>query len=694
MKRFLILAFALISFLAVSTSYSMPTFGYSAVAYNNLGQIITGPAIIAVNVTIISGPAVYTDNFPAVPVNPFGVFSFTVGSTNPPGFALIPMLSSSQIFVKINNGGPWITVVGAPLAQEYYKTHSSMVGAESDPVFSGSPAGTITAPMITNWNNAVLTTGSYGNPSWLTSLAWSKITGAPAFITTELDPVYSASSWFSTTNNSANWNTAFGWGNHAGLYAPIAHVGSNGTSHALATGALAGFMSAADFTKLSGIAAGAEVNVNADWAAVAGDAQILNKPTTLAGYGITDAVQSNPALVSGTNTKITYDTKGLVTAGATAQLASTDFANQGTTITVLHGNAAGAPSWGLINLGTDVTGTLPAGSFPGLTGDVTSPSGSYVTTLSNSGVTAATYGSATQVGQFAVDAKGRITSASNVAIAIPQSAVTNLTTDLNAKANLSGATFTGAISATNLSGTNTGNVTLAGENYLSLAGQVITANPVNLANTNVTGTLPVANGGTGQSAALVAGGVLYGASTTAAAVTAAGTAGQVLTSNGAGTPTWTTLGGGGGALGYGELYYYSDAGATLSITTEDVWFRIDNANLGTTLTTGLTSGTTLNNTNGTITVGSAGIWEVNYSISLYNQANNDIFIVSVFVDGVEQQKLGSRFAKGSNSNIWGISNSALINLPNGNEVVDIRIQNTSGTTDIDIYRINFHVNKF
>jgi hypothetical protein len=33
-------------------------------------------------------------------------------------------------------------------------------------------------------------------------------------------------------------------------------------------------------TKLSGIAAGAEVNVNADWNSVAGDSQILNKPST------------------------------------------------------------------------------------------------------------------------------------------------------------------------------------------------------------------------------------------------------------------------------------------------------------------------------------------------------------------------------------------------------------------------------
>ena len=42
-------------------------------------------------------------------------------------------------------------------------------------------------------------------------------------------------------------------------------------------------------TKLAGIAEGAEANVNADWNANSGDAEILNKPTTIAGFGITDA---------------------------------------------------------------------------------------------------------------------------------------------------------------------------------------------------------------------------------------------------------------------------------------------------------------------------------------------------------------------------------------------------------------------
>ena len=57
--------------------------------------------------------------------------------------------------------------------------------------------------------------------------------------------------------------------------------------------------------------------------------------------------------------------------------------------------------------------------------------------------------------------------------------------------------------------------------------------------THVSGILPIANGGTNGTAAPTAGAVLYGTGT-AYAFTAIGTAGQVLTSAAAGTPTWTT----------------------------------------------------------------------------------------------------------------------------------------------------------
>jgi len=41
----------------------------------------------------------------------------------------------------------------------------------------------------------------------------------------------------------------------------------------------------AEKTKLSGIAAGAEVNVNADWSSESGDSEILNKPTLVTDHG-------------------------------------------------------------------------------------------------------------------------------------------------------------------------------------------------------------------------------------------------------------------------------------------------------------------------------------------------------------------------------------------------------------------------
>ena len=57
------------------------------------------------------------------------------------------------------------------------------------------------------------------------------------------------------------------------------------------------------------------------------------------------------------------------------------------------------------------------------------------------------------------------------------------------------------------------------------------------------GTLALANGGTNASLTAVAGAVPY-STASAIALTAAGTAGQVLTSNGAGAPTWVTPAGG------------------------------------------------------------------------------------------------------------------------------------------------------
>lgn len=63
------------------------------------------------------------------------------------------------------------------------------------------------------------------------------------------------------------------------------------TSGTLSLGYASGYQgyTTTESNKLSGIQANAEVNVNSDWSASSGDAQILNKPTTISGFGITDA---------------------------------------------------------------------------------------------------------------------------------------------------------------------------------------------------------------------------------------------------------------------------------------------------------------------------------------------------------------------------------------------------------------------
>ena len=103
--------------------------------------------------------------------------------------------------------------------------------------------------------------------------------------------------------------------------API--VSSGGAAPAIsisaATISAAGSMSSADKTKLDGIATGAEVNVNADWNAVSGDAEILNKPTLTSGT-VTSVALSVPSAFAVSGSPVTSSgTIALSAGGTTAQ---------------------------------------------------------------------------------------------------------------------------------------------------------------------------------------------------------------------------------------------------------------------------------------------------------------------------------------------------------------------------------------
>jgi hypothetical protein len=110
---------------------------------------------------------------------------------------------------------------------------------------------------------------------------------------------------------------------------------------------------------------------------------------------------------------------------------------------------------------------------------------------------------------------------------------------------------TGTVNGISLSGTVTssGNLTLGG----ALSGVSLT--------TQVTGTLPVANGGTGA-ASLTANNVILGNGTSAVQAVAPGSTGNVLTSNGT---TWVSqAAGGGGAQGFVTQYQGPSAAPTFN----------------------------------------------------------------------------------------------------------------------------------
>ena len=126
----------------------------------------------------------------------------------------------------------------------------------------------------------------------------------------------------------------------------------------------------AEKNKLSGIATGAEVNVNADWDAVSGDAQILNKPT-ISGTNTGDQnLQSVTNLGSSTTTPITANSF-IKSGGTSSEILAADGSviTAGTNITITGGqiSSVGGAGGGGSSVNYYLNGGTSQGTFGGTT---------------------------------------------------------------------------------------------------------------------------------------------------------------------------------------------------------------------------------------------------------------------------------------------------------------------------------------